>query len=98
MKTRLEKQARRGTPTAKPLREARGSAAIRRELANVQKEMKRAQQQNRHQLYGAQQALCWALNSASMSPSRAFAEVESSRTMELSHRQVRRLTPNPETL
>ena len=62
----------------RPLAAARCSTAIVRELARVQKEMKRAQQENRHQLYGAQQALTWVMNHATMKPSKAFAEVDRS--------------------
>ncbi|MDE2104489.1 MAG: hypothetical protein KGL39_45055 [Patescibacteria group bacterium] len=60
----------------RPLAAARCSAAIVRELKAVQKEMGRAQQENRHQLYGAQQALTWILCESTMKPSKAFAEVE----------------------
>lgn len=74
MATKNTKSAKQNRP--RRFAEARGSAAIRRELNRVQKEMTRAQQGNRHQLYGAQQALCWALHTESMSPSKAFAEVE----------------------
>ena len=54
----------------------RCAMGIRRELYRVSKEMDRAQQENRHQLHGAHQALCWALKSARFSPSQLFAEVD----------------------
>lgn len=72
----MRKKNKRTGGSARRRHAARGSAAIRREYTLVQKAMKRAQQLNHANLYGAMQALAWVLRDHAMSPSKAFGEVE----------------------
>ncbi len=51
---------------------SRTEVALRRELARLERLQKGAHEQDREALYGAVQALAWALGGNYMAPSRAF--------------------------